>query len=125
MGSRSVVNRTPRVYITNRGGHDFSPAERFGMLYYCSDGDLDKWDINQMYRQMSEALEDSEPEDYILLTSLTSLCSVACATFAARHGRLNLLIFKDGDYVARTLVFNKETNGQRNLTVRGEHFLAD
>lgn len=97
-----------RVYVVNRGGHDYSAAERFGELVYCSDGEMDKWDINQMYRQMSQALEDSVPEDYILLTSLTSLCSVACAVFAARHGRLNLLIFKDGAYVARTLVMDRE-----------------
>lgn len=101
-----------RVYVVNRGGHDYSAAERFGELVYCSDGEMDKWDINQMYRQMSQALEDSVPEDYVLLTSLTSLCSVACSVFAARHGRLNLLIFKDGDYVARTIVMDKETSGQ-------------
>lgn len=99
-----------RVYVVNRGGHDYSAAERFGELVYCSDGEMDKWDINQMYRQMSQALEDSVPEDYVLLTSLTSLCSVACSVFAARHGRLNLLIFKDGDYVARTIVMDKETS---------------
>lgn len=115
------MTRRERVYIVNRGGHDFSAAERFGTLWYCSDGELDKWDINQMYRQMSSALEDSEPEDYILLTSLTSLCSVTCGVFAARHGRLNLLIYKDNDYVARTIILDKETNGQR----RGERFLAD
>ena len=97
-----------KVYVVNRGGHDYRAAERFGELVYCSDGEMDKWDINQMYRQMSQALDGSGDEDYILLTSLTSLCSVACAVFAARHGRLNLLIYKDGDYVARTIVMNKE-----------------
>lgn len=101
-----------RVYVVNRGGHDYSAAERFGELTYCSDGEMDKWDINQMYRQMSQALDDSDPNDYILLTSLTSLCSVACGVFAARHGRLNLLIYKDGDYVSRTVIFAKEISGQ-------------
>ncbi len=114
---------TTRVYVVNRSGHDFSAALRFGELVYCSDGEMDKWDSGQMYRQVSAALADSEPNDYILLTSLTSLCSVTCAVFAVRHGRLNLLIYKDGDYVARTLQFDKETQNA-NLTVRGERYLA-
>ena len=82
----------PKVYILNRAAHDFSDAERFGELVYCTEGSLDKTDLQQMYRELSYALRDSEACDYILLTSLTSLCSIACAIFATTHGGLNLLI---------------------------------
>ena len=96
----------PLVYVLNRGGHDYSEASRFGNVVYCTDGPLDKWDVSQMYREFSVSLATSEPDDYIVLTSLASLCSVACAIFAHMHGRLNLLIYKDGSYVERKIVLN-------------------
>ena len=96
------------VYVLNKGAHDYSDAVRFGELRFCTDGSMDRYDTNQMYRELSYAMGDSQPEDYILLTSLTSLCSVACAIFAAKHQRLNLLIHKDTGYVARSIVLNQE-----------------
>lgn len=95
-----------KVYVVNRGGHDYSPAERFGTLVYCTEGNLSKYDTGQMFRQLLEAMHDSEPDDYILLTSLTTLCSVAAALFAHQHGRVNFLIFKDNDYVERKVLFD-------------------
>lgn len=95
----------PLVYILNRGGHDYSEAEIFGDIVYCTEGNLDKWDSSQMYRELSAAMADSDREDYILLTSLTSLCSIACAIFGHKHACLNLLIHKDGTYLERKLVF--------------------
>lgn len=94
------------VYVLNKGAHDYSDAERFGKIIFCTDGSMDRYDTNQMYRELSEAMEMSMSDDYILLTSLTSLCSVACAIFAAKHKRLNLLIHKDTGYVARSVVLN-------------------
>ena len=95
-----------KVYITNRGPHDYSAAESFGELVYCTDGALDKMDLSQMYRECQTAMADSQQDDYILLTSLTSLCSVACAYFAAKHGELHVLIHRGDSYVERALYFN-------------------
>lgn len=103
-----------RVFVVNRGGHDYRAAERFGTLVYCTDGELPRYNTSQMFRQIKHALEDSTPEDYILLTSLTTLNVVACSYFAHRHGRLNLLLFhakhgrsKDGEYLERVVTFNQ------------------
>jgi hypothetical protein len=87
-----------RVYVLNKGGHDYSAAEHYGQLTYCTDGPLNKHDISQMVRLLSVAFEDSDPDDYIILTSLSSLCGVACALFAVKHNKLNLLIYKAGKY---------------------------
>lgn len=95
----------PLVYILNKGGHNYSEAESFGDIVYCTDGNLDKFDTSQMYRELSASMADSDRGDYILLTSLTSLCSIACAIFAHKHACLNLLIHKDGKYRERKLVF--------------------
>ncbi len=101
----------PKVYVVNRGGHDYSAAERYGDLVFCTEGSLSKYDVGQMYREVDESMQDSEPGDFILLTSLTSLCAVAAAIFAHKHGRVNFLIWRDDGYVERKLVL--EANGNK------------
>lgn len=95
-----------KVYITNRGPHDYSDAENYGELVFCTDGLVDKMDLAQMHREVSAAMLDSDPEDHILLTSLTSLCSVACSIFVFKHGQLHVLIHKGDSYVERSLYFD-------------------
>lgn len=99
-----------KVYIVNDGGHDYKDAARFGHLVFCTKGEVDRYDTSLMYRKLCAAMEDANADDYILLTSLSSLCSVACAMFAARFGRLNLLLFRNEQYVVRTLNFDNEDN---------------
>lgn len=92
-----------KVYVLNRGPYDYSDAERFGELVYCTEGSLDKVDTTHMYRLLLPFMKESIPEDYILLTSLTSLCCVACAMFSYYNGRLNLLVHTAGGYIPRTI----------------------
>lgn len=102
-----TTNKQQKVYVINKSGHDFSPAKEYGELVFLSKGMVDKYDTNQMYRQFRKELKDSNPEDYILETSLTTLNVVACSLFAYKHGRLNLLLFKNGRYVERTIMLGQ------------------
>ena len=92
-----------KVFIINKSGHDFSGAAKFGEIIYLSEGRLEKYAVTEMYREFSEKLINSEPDDFILITSLASSCSVAAACFGFLHGRLNLLLFKEGIYIERKL----------------------
>lgn len=96
-----------KVYVLNKSTHDFSEATRFGELVYCTEGSLGKYNTSQMMRELEAAMKDSQPTDYILLTSLATLCSLACSILAVKHGRVNLLIYKGDGYVERKIVFNK------------------
>jgi hypothetical protein len=98
----------PKVYLLNKAGHDYSDAERYGELVTCTEGSLDKLDLQQMYRELSHAMQDSESCDFILLTSLTSLCCIACGIFSSKHGGLNLLIHTNSGYFERSVFFNNE-----------------
>lgn len=95
-----------KVYIINKGGHDYTEAKSFGELVICSEGLISKYNTSQMCRQFQASMADSDEHDLILLTSLSTMCSIAAAYFSHKHGRLNLLIYKDGKYVERTVVFN-------------------
>jgi len=102
----------PKVYIVNRGAHDHSDAERFGELIYMSEGSINRYNTNTMYREFVKKLKDSSPDDYILPTGLTIMSNIACCIFAIMHRKLNLLIYKacpkggPGRYVQRSMIFN-------------------
>ena len=86
-------------------------AETFGELHYVTQGMLDRYGVNAMYRAASKAFECATEKDYIVVSSLTIFCCVACAVFARKFGRLNLLLFKDGKYIERKLLIStEETN---------------
>jgi len=94
----------PKVFIVSDGGHDYSDAERFGELVYCTEGVIRKDDIAQMYRELNDKLALAEPGDYLLISSLTSLCSVAAAILGFQFGEVHFLLYKDGQYVSRDLI---------------------
>lgn len=102
----SVIN-AKRVYVPNKGPHNYSAAEQFGILIFCTEGQINRKDLNGMLESVKVALEDAIEDDYILLTGLTSLCIVACSLFAARFGRINLLMYEGGEYLEQTLVFEE------------------
>lgn len=113
-----------KVYIPNKGGLDYSDAVRFGEVIFCSEGLLDAFDTSAMYRTFAAHFNDSHQDDYIVITSLNILCSVACAVFASKHKRLNLLLFKNGAYLERHLVMNNLlTHGEQDA--KGEDALTN
>jgi len=99
----------PNVYIINRASHDYTEAEKYGNIVYLSEGSINRYATNKIYRQFNEILKDSSPDDYILLTGLTVMTSIACSIFAVKHGRLNLLIFRPNTftYAERRLIINE------------------
>ena len=103
----------PKVFVVNRGGHNHTDAERFGELIFMSEGTINRYAVSQMYRQFVDHMKDSTEDDFILLTGLSVMASVACSVFARIHGRLNLLLFKssqsgeEGRYVERTVMLDE------------------
>ena len=95
----------PKIYVVNKGGHDYSDAKRFGELHFLSEGPISKYAVSKIYREFAMILRESTNLDYILLTGLTVMACIACACFSFLHGgKLNLLLFKNGRYVERKLM---------------------
>lgn len=102
---------TRKVFVLSDGGHDYSGAEMFGDIVYCTNGPLKKWDVAQLYREMDEALVEAHEDDLIMIGSLTLLCSIATGVMTAAFGKVNYLLFKDGEYVEKTVVFDERRVG--------------
>ena len=96
-----------KVFVVNKGGHDFSSASSYGELVYLSEGSLNRYAVTNMYRQFAEILKHSNKSDFIFLTGLTTMSAIACSIFGYLHGRLNILIFKQGHYVDRSILLGE------------------
>lgn len=92
------------VYIVNKSSHDFRPAEHYGNIIFLSEGSMNRYATNSMIRQFELSMVNSTEDDYIVPCSLNVMNSIACAIFAHKHGKLNLLLFKDGKYIERNHV---------------------
>jgi len=98
----------PKVYIVNRSAHDFSAADKYGDAIFLSEGPMNRYSVNNMMRQFTDRMKDSHEEDYLVPCSLNVMNSVASSILAFKHGKLNLLLFKEGNYVERNIVFERE-----------------
>ena len=96
-----------KVYIVNKSSHDFSKAEKFGLLIFMSEGRLNRYGTNDMCRKFEDAMRNSKEDDWILPCSLNTANIVASSIFAMKHKRLNLLLYKPStnEYVERVHVF--------------------
>ena len=92
-----------KVFISNKGAHDFSAALKYGSLEFVTHAQINRFSVNHMARAWAKKLADSTSSDYILLTSLTTLNVIGCAIFAKKHGTLNLLLFRNEKYISRRL----------------------
>lgn len=100
------MNEQPRVYVVSKGFHDWSAAAKYGQLVFLSTEPIGRTAVSSMMRQFLPELEKSDPNDLIVITGLSVMCSLACAIFYSKHGRLNLLLYdaSGNKYVNRTVV---------------------
>ena len=98
-----TTSRNTIVFVPNKGPLDYTAAYDWGDLVFCTEGELNRKDVTTMHSAVASAMDDSGPDDYIIIGSLATVCAVACAEFAVRHGRLNLLLFENGKYIERKL----------------------
>jgi len=94
-----------QVFVPNKNPHhDYTKAWDFGELIFCTHGELHRQDLLTMQSEVERNMQDAESEDYIMIASLSTLCGIMCGIFAKRFGRLNLLLFEDGEYKVQRLV---------------------
>lgn len=91
--------RRPLVYVPNQAGHDYTQADSFGEVVYITKGRIRKYDLQAFYEQASRVMSGSAPSDYILISSLNSICAVCSAIMAAKHGIINILLYRQDRYV--------------------------
>lgn len=98
----------PKVYVPNRSFHDFSDAKRFGSLVFLTEGMVNRMNVNQITRQCMLAMGDATGDDFIVVSSLSVITSIAAGIMAYAFGRINFLIWEGQQYVERNVVLGDE-----------------
>ena len=96
----------PKVYIPNKGAHDYSDANRFGDFVFLTSGSVPRYNTESMYRELVEGMQDAEETDYLLISSLAILNALASAIMSRKFGRVNYLLFRDGEYIEKTVIID-------------------
>ena len=98
-----------KVFVPNKSGHDFSSAEKYGKLIFLTEGRIHHlFALNSLYRTMHDGMKDAEEGDYLLVSSLSTLNSIATGILVQRFSKVNYLLFSQskGEYVERNIDFS-------------------
>ncbi len=95
----------PKVYIISKGGFDFSKAESYGEFVYLSDELVDRFNVQKLYLLFNDMLKDSGEDDFLLITGLPIMAAVASSILVNKHGKVNYLLFANGVYMERNIVY--------------------
>lgn len=97
-----------KVYVVAKGLHNWTAAEQYGELVFLSTAPFSRTAVSNITRLFVPKLANSQSDDYIVITGMSVMCSIACALFALKHKRLNLLLFDavTEKYVKRTLMLD-------------------
>jgi hypothetical protein len=93
----------PSVFVPNRGPYDYSAAERFGKLVFLTEGTVQRFAVGDLFRTIAEGMVNSSEDDYLLIYSLGILNALAASVLARRHGKINFLMYKNGEYMPRSV----------------------
>lgn len=95
------------VWIVNYAGHDHSTAEEFGQLDFLTRGYVSMGSLDRLFYTVTEAIEKTSADDYLLLSGLIALNALATSIWLQRHGKVQLLLWdqKLGKY--RLLSYSK------------------
>jgi hypothetical protein len=95
------------VWIVNYAGHDHSAAEEFGKLDFLTRGYVSMGSLDRLFYTVTEAIEKTIEEDYLLLSGLIALNALAASIWLQRHGKVKMLLWdqKLGRY--RELSYSK------------------
>ena len=103
-----------KVFIPNRSSHDYSRAKRFGTLITLTKGNIDLNNTSKIYRLVEDALVNSSPDDYIMISGPSILNAIVCSMFTQLHGKINYLIYRrDGSYIERNMSFKNLTKREK------------
>lgn len=113
-----TIQDPPKVFIANKSSHDFSPSSTYGESVFVTLGTIERYSVANMARAWASTLlkHESVASDFILITSLTILNCIGCALFAFRHGQLNLLLYRNGRYIQRTILLKAAFDAEAEQT---------
>lgn len=93
----------PRVWITNRGFHNYDSATKYGRLTAITVGGLDLRHLERLEADVQRVLSRALDSDYILLSGAPIVQVLCIGYMYRRFGHVNVIDYDNGtkQYVTR------------------------
>ena len=110
----------PRVFVTNYGGHDYDEAKSFGEIRWVTRGFVSFQSLDRVKFLVAEAITDSRPDDYLLISGRAIISVLAALVWFHKHSIVRLLVFdqKGGNKYREVVI--KKSNLDDLVKVLGE-----
>lgn len=92
-----------KVFVANRGYHNYSAAERYGVLVPVTEYKVNIKSTDTLIGQIHEVLSHASSDDYLLVSGPAIVNVLCVGAWLARFGSVNLIFYDtlDGDYISR------------------------
>lgn len=102
--------KTPRVFVTNFAGHDYSKAEKFGTIIPLTRGNLDFGSLDRVKYYLAERIVLSTEDDYVALSGSSFIAAVVCCLWMELHGQVKILNYDKMTDEYRLFVMTARSN---------------
>ena len=98
-------NSPPTVWVVNYAGHDYSRATEFGPIDFLTQGYVSMGNLERLFFTIAEAVNETSRDDFLLLSGLLILNTIAAMAWMRRHKMVKFLLWdqKIRDYRRLTI----------------------
>lgn len=102
------MGQSAMVWVPNSSKHDLTAAEKFGIVRVVISGIANPFDLPLLGGQITDALAEFKPDDYLLLAGNLVVNVMAVAHLLAKLPKIKLLIFNAKERVYYDRVITRE-----------------
>lgn len=99
---------TPRVFIANYAGHDYTDAAQYGELNWITRNNISFQSLDRVKALVAERILETRSEDWLALSGTIVISVVAAIMWYQTHGIVKLLVFDSKLNKYRPLIVSKE-----------------
>lgn len=85
-----------RVYMTNRGPHDYSEAEEYGEVVVLTEGVINLLNIERLQREITDKLRDFRDRDILLVNGHAIINTIGVAYLLRMRSVINIMYHVPG-----------------------------
>lgn len=97
-----------KVFIANYSAHDYSSAEQYGEIHYITKGYVSFYSLDRVRVGITQNILKTSPDDYLLLSGTSLICTMAGMIWILIHGKINILTWDSKKKAYRPLTITRE-----------------
>lgn len=101
--------RAAIAWVVNKGGHNYTDAERFGRLMPITTGTINPFNTDRLALLVSYRIKEADPNDFVVISGMPILNMIVAILWMARFEQMNVLQWSTTGNRYELRVFDKDT----------------